>query len=759
MVRHQNHTLLLALVCVVAFLIQSNESLIPIWGTATTKTTSKCTNNNGSYFCRTIESTHAKPGALCRPRKSLITVSSSSGGGDDKVVFFADMEESDQEKREKEEAARKEKMALEAIRAAEAQLAGKKPADDQTVFEMVSDEELKKAEESAEKERIEAEKVRQAKLEEEVQLMEEEREKSWKELTENVSGKAGETYEKILKPMVQIQDGVSPDRIKGAAIAAAAVTFLATKGVVASGAVGLSAAYLSISKSMAGDVLRTVGGITSEATESASKLTKQLGFDLNPKLASKFGEVDKTVVNKYKRRPYVPSPKPPTTAAPDDIELAYIEAEDDEDLARVLKEAEDVISEADAAIAKAEAEQREKEKTEKHEEVVPHEEEEVEEDDVEVVAEVEEDNDKEIVTETNDEEDEDEEVVAEDELWESEEDESEEENDEEDDDEVFFDDDEFMAAVELAQEGLEGKIVGVDEIITDNSAKAEWDAAGILASELRQDSDATVSTPELEEDDDDDFDFEEIDLEALGRAARLAVEAFETEEEESDKTVLDQKQEWADSMVEEDEDDDVDFEDDDDFFAAAGGDLDAIAAAARAAVEASATETLEEPDDDVAGSSLTDWSSFKVAELKTELKKRGLKTTGKKADLVSLLEEDDMKMLNQVDDNEEKPILEDDEDVDLEDFDIEELGRQARAAVEMFQTTGGDFDEEPTEEMLAQLESEMAINGDFLVDEPEESVDISKMTVAQLKDECRRRGLKVGGKKADLVERLQTSLD
>eukprot|EP00536_Pseudo-nitzschia_multiseries_P014452 jgi/Psemu1/311005/fgenesh1_kg.707_\ len=52
----------------------------------------------------------------------------------------------------------------------------------------------------------------------------------------------------------------------------------------------------------------------------------------------------------------------------------------------------------------------------------------------------------------------------------------------------------------------------------------------------------------------------------------------------------------------------------------------------------------------------------------------------------------------------------------------------------------------------------MAINGDFL-EEPEEVVDMSKMTVAQLKDECRRRGLKVGGKKAALIERLQTSSD
>jgi len=32
-------------------------------------------------------------------------------------------------------------------------------------------------------------------------------------------------------------------------------------------------------------------------------------------------------------------------------------------------------------------------------------------------------------------------------------------------------------------------------------------------------------------------------------------------------------------------------------------------------------------------------------------------------------------------------------------------------------------------------------------------IDLSKKTLAELKDECKERGLKVSGKKADLVER------
>jgi len=215
---------------------------------------------------------------------------------------------------------------------------------------------------------------------------------------------------------------------------------------------------------------------------------------------------------------------------------------------------------------------------------------------------------------------------------------------------------------------------------------------------------------------------------------------------------------------EENEDDDFDFEDDEDLFSA--NNLDEIARAARAAVDAVSNSAID-IDSPPSGVSIgefasKDWTSLKVAELRDELKKRGLKTSGKKADLVYLLEESDLEISDPKDEDEDESstILDgvDDEIIELEDFDIEELGRQARAAVEMFKTAGGDFDEEPTEEMLAELESEMAINGEFL-EEPKVRIEISEMTVAQLKEECRSRGLKVGGKKSALIERLENSTD
>eukprot|EP00533_Pseudo-nitzschia_delicatissima_P011524 CAMPEP_0197283624 /NCGR_PEP_ID=MMETSP1432-20130617/25026_1 /TAXON_ID=44447 /ORGANISM="Pseudo-nitzschia delicatissima, Strain UNC1205" /LENGTH=700 /DNA_ID=CAMNT_0042750617 /DNA_START=107 /DNA_END=2210 /DNA_ORIENTATION=- len=684
------------------------------------------TSNNENVRCL--------PTSFFRAQKSTTAVGSSSENEEASAYFFAD-KDTDEDSPEEEAAKLK---AAEVEKAAEARKA--------------AEEEKAAQERSTEKARLDKI-AQQAKIEEEVRIADEKRENMIREWTD----KTVESVEKVIKPLTEIQDGVPAERIKGAAIAATALTFLASKGVVASGAIGLGAAYLSISKTIAGDFLRTVGGVTWDATETASKLADQFG------VLPTFGDVDKTVLNKYK------GSKPPAVKSDvDEGELAFIEAEDD-DLARVLREAESVIGEADAAIAKAEADQKEKvkqsieeelkqitstteveEETEIAEVAEEEEEEELEAEEEIDEDEVDEEDEEELEAEEEEEEiDEDEvdeeeaedleaeeekEEIDEDEVDEEEEElEAEEEVDDEDDD-TLFDDDQFMAAVELAQEGIEGKIVGVDDIITDTSEKAEWDAAGELANELRQDTEAS-SEGDVEDEEDDffedvDLNFEDIDLEALGKAAREAVESFESEQQEVGEAILDEKQQWADSMVEEDddEDDELDFEE-----------------------EVASEEPVSR-----------DWSSLKVVELRQELKERGLKTTGKKADLVSLLEVSDLDDSMESDDgggdDEDDDDDNDNEDeiVDFEDFDIEELGRQARAAVEMFQTNVDGFDEEPTEEMLAELESEMAINGEFLED-PKPSLDLSKMTVVQLKDECRNRGLKVGGKKAELIERLENA--
>ncbi|KAL9187944.1 hypothetical protein ACHAXT_006322 [Thalassiosira profunda] len=96
------------------------------------------------------------------------------------------------------------------------------------------------------------------------------------------------------------------------------------------------------------------------------------------------------------------------------------------------------------------------------------------------------------------------------------------------------------------------------------------------------------------------------------------------------------------------------------------------------------------------------------------------------------------------------------------------LGKAAREAVRKYeeematkssqkQAVRSSWDDEmaatPSPPPAAKV-GEDAING---LDEAAADVDYSKMTVAQLKDELRSKGLKVGGKKAELIERLESS--
>jgi hypothetical protein len=419
--------------------------------------------------------------------------------------------------------------------------------------------------------------------------------------------------------------------------------------------------------------------------------------------------------------------------------------------------------------------------------------------------------------------------------------------------------DEWEAAVELAQQGLEGKIVGIDDAVMDDSAKADWDAAGLLAQELQ--------TGVAEDYDDDE---EEMDLETLSRAAKGAMKEFEKELKASEAAKRDQRNGWAAEMVS-----DTDSTSDSDMEEFPEGDLEEIARAAREAVKLMGDD-VEDYDDETesfegfefqpqsattaaAPPVLRNWSKVTVADLKDVLKSRGLKSYGKKADMVDRLEVYDAEQLGAVYQEEEEeetvaseydtsssdmmdfdmenvdleelgrqaraaveassaiaegdsssdfdledvdmeelgrqaraaveassPIAEDDSssDFDLDDVDMEELGRQARAAVEASSKIAeGDsssdewlFDEgtvdlkelgaqaraavdasfadEPSDEVLKQLESEEKLLFEVV---PEKQNNIESMTVAQLKEELRSRGLRLTGKKAELIERLQSA--
>jgi hypothetical protein len=679
----------------------------------------------------------------------------------------------------------------------------------------------------------------------------------------------------------EVQSGVPADTIKGAALAGAALAFIASHGVLVTSAAGLTAAYIAISQGVAGDVLRTVGGITWDVTEAAANLYKMATS--NEKIAGMSKELaDRVIVaveTRQDRAATLQQTEIESNGDSQEVEEAteaYMESQ--EELTRVLLEAESAIDAADAAIARAnetlgtdEFPEEQDEKAEEESRLLAQEQarladdEKVEEEsrllaqeqarlaevekaeeesrllaqeqarlaEVEKVEEesrllaeeqarlaevekVEEESrllaeeqarlaeEERVAKETHLEEEKlrEEFRQAQEEVRLKEEDAKavrlEEEKLREElrqaqeevrlkEEEAAADeyDDEWEAAVELAQQGLEGTIVGLEEAITDDGAKATWDAAGMLAQELQQGPG------------DDEFDDEEGDLD-LGRVAREAVEMFEDEMGLDAATVTDSEDSdlaAADEMLPE-------------------GDLEDIARAARDAVKLMSDEGVDEEYEEEEEESFEgfedqyvdepksndpvssrDWNSLTVGDLKIELKNRGLKTYGKKTELVSLLQAYDVEqfgaVLGEEDDeaagaSEDNSSSDSDSDfMDMEDVDLEELGRQARAAVER-QDTGeskveawldledddgesidleelgkqaraavdANFADEPSDEVLKQLESEEPL---LFQDAGALSMDYTSMTVAQLKDELRSKGLRLSGKKADLIERLQSS--
>jgi hypothetical protein len=561
----------------------------------------------------------------------------------------------------------------------------------------------------------------------------------------------------------------------------AALALLATKGVVISSAAGASAAYAALQQGAVGDMFRTFGGVTWDATEAATQLARAATADKRVTGLTK--ELAATVagaVDRYK-------------GAEDEViksrqgsDMEEIDAADQvleessEDLARILEEAEAAIGQADAAMALAD-------------QTLGKESQEEEEDDDDFVPV------EEIVMEGEEAE---EEVM----LQEATEVESPEEEGGEDDEAADEMDGEWAMTLEMAQQGIDGKIVGMDEVINDDGAKADWDAAGILAKALGQAGSEeqfieegaeeeevfTISDEEFEDGEEDastssdsdmedaDAWFPEGDLEDVARAAREAVARMDdknVDDEEDASTSSDSDMAAADAMLPE-------------------GDLEDIARAAREAVamlddKNKEDEIVMDETDERTISFMRDWSKLTVAKLREELRVRGLKAYGKKSNLVAALGKYDAEAFPDSvagGRGEDSSSSDSDGELDFDDVALAELGRQARAAVQAYDDLDDDnadeveddkeeSDDIDTKDLFAALdlqslgEDSRAAVDTQPVDEPsddvlqeledelllESSKDFSSMTVIELKDELRSKGLKIGGKKAELIERLQSA--
>ncbi|CAJ1953479.1 unnamed protein product [Cylindrotheca closterium] len=538
----------------------------------------------------------------------------------------------------------------------------------------------------------------------------------------------------------EVQEGVPEESIKGAALLTAGLALLSTKGVVISGAAGISAAFASMQKGQVGDVFRSFGSVTWDATEAAIQLVRAASADervtgLSNELAAKVTRaIDQYQSEQMATKKSVYAPKMDDSLATEEIMQSSPEL-----VAEFLEQVEAVIDQADAAMALADETLGKADM--KLDDVLMEEDE----------AETGEEDEDEVATSSNisnvledetDELDDDEDAVIDADNILVENDEGTVEEDAEEELAADEDEDEWAATLELAQQGVGGKIVGMDEIIADIGAKADWDAATKLAEELNQvgESEADEEEAPMVFDDDEEDEEEEVtsnsdeedlddfmpegDLEAIASAAREAVAM-------SSETIVDNEEE-ATSDSDEDDLDDLIPE----------GDLEAIARAAREAVAMSG-ETIA--DDEVAMSGET------IVDDEEEA------TSDDDEDLDDLMPEGDLEAIARaareavamsgetiVDDEEEATSDSDEEDLDdlMPEGDLEAIARAAREAVAMSGETIVDDEEEATsdsdEEDLDDLMPEgdleaiaraareaVAMSGETIVDDEEEATSDS----------------------------------
>ena len=272
-------------------------------------------------------------------------------------------------------------------------------------------------------------------------------------------------------------------------------------------------------------------------------------------------------------------------------------------------------------------------------------------------------------------------------------------------DEDAFLDDEWEASVRLALQ-LDGALPDDDEI---DLALDDWDAANRLAKKL--------ATTDM-----DDDDFLAMTPEKLAEqayAAREAVALFEAERLQGART---KERIWQERTKEIGiQEGDLDLPDNPDFSYATDEmmNLEELGKLARREAvdqfEASFDDALRETDQRHATDRI-DWSVLTIANLRTEMKKRGLNSTGTKTKLVFALQEYEAKRVR------------------VDEGDVNEL------KVGVVQKSVSRSDSKPVYEGATASVSAI--------------VDFEAMTVAQLKEELKARGLKVGGKKSELIDRL-----
>ncbi|GKY96230.1 hypothetical protein MPSEU_000582900 [Mayamaea pseudoterrestris] len=339
---------------------------------------------------------------------------------------------------------------------------------------------------------------------------------------------------------------------------------------------------------------------------------------------------------------------------------------------------------------------------------------------------------------------------------------------------------------ELATAGVNGDF----DALTLAELREECSLRGLSLDGKKADLMARLQSPLVEDelalDDDDndlDIDLDDFDISSVGDAARAAVEEYERMRvvNGATRTLSTEPLEWDMLSLAQLRDECRDRD-----LPTNGKKVDLVARLDEFESIGLFPNDVDRLNDSEVSLDLPtiDWSEFSVKELQQELQDRNLPTTGKKAELVAALEaysltesyvdetdlDDDLEELalrygsaakaNAEEDDSD--VADDDLELDFDSIDLDAMGQAARQAVDLYSM---DQVDEPSDEDLWEIE---AMNlPDALIAPASTNIAVApslgdpmfyaKMTVTELKDELRERGLAVTGKKTELIERLMMS--
>jgi len=486
--------------------------------------------------------------------------------------------------------------------------------------------------------------------------------------------------------------GVPAEILKGALVSGASVPFIVGKGVLLAGVTGLGAAYVAVTPGPTGDSARLVGKFAWSSTQALIDLSKR--YDVSGKIGNFFNAVI-PAVNRAIKDERVQSIADNLINARLEEEMTQRTATLDSEVTKIVKEAEDTAMSVQIMLDEQKADE---------------------------INDVDDEDDEQKANEINDVDDEDDEQKA-DEINDVENEDGDEDDEQKVDENNDVEDEDDEQKVDenndVEDEDDEQKADENNDVEDEDDEQKE-DEISDVEDEDEDDEQIADEINDVEDEDEDEVEsnlgtddsMEEIEKSLLETRLRLE------EAEKIQKLVMENKQDAeSDFGVDVDKSDDMSSE-----------------------PELSMEEQYigeDAWDDSVRLAEMLDSGELLIDnEIDNQDDKPSISIEAEIAN------EEDLDAAREL----AESLMDLSEDISSEpEMTLEELGKAARAAVDQYER------EQQEKEINAEEKEETSIS----TSGAEDSQDYENLTVVKLKDILRSRGLKVSGKKADLIIRLE----